>query len=277
MDRRKFLRTAAGLFVPLAPAIIRPDSVWAQMSGGAMFPGPGVKAYGAASTGLRTNCVAFFELNNSLADSTGTVTDLTNNNSVTFTTDTPGGTGEQCAVFASASSQSLSHANNSNFAIGGADFSYCIWVKKTGGSLDGGRLMNQRTNGFPQNGWRVGTQFTSGSIMRSSSWSGATEKTSDSVATISTSTWYMVVWTYDATTKVGSQSLSNSAFVDAAAQSANPSSETGQFNIGVDDGLSSFADARVCRVGFWKNRKLNTTDVGLLWNSGGGLTWAGMA
>jgi hypothetical protein len=248
------------------------------MSGGAMFPGPGVKAYGAASTGLRTSCVAFFELNNSLADSTGTVTDLTNNNSVTFTTDTPGATGEQCAVFASASSQSLSHANNSNLAIGGADFSYSIWVKGTGSlNLDGQGIMNQRTSGFPQNGWSLGTQFTSSNIMRSEGWSGGSSAPADSSATISSNTWYLVVWTYDATTRVGSQSLNNSAFVNASALGSNPSSETGQFNIGVNVALNDFITGRVCRVGFWKSRKLNTTDVGLLWNSGGGLTWAGMA
>lgn len=41
MKRRDFIRGAAGLFVPMAPAIIRPDSAWAQLAGGLMFPGPG--------------------------------------------------------------------------------------------------------------------------------------------------------------------------------------------------------------------------------------------
>lgn len=278
MDRRKFLRTAAGLFVPAAPAIIRPDSVLAQMSGGAMFPGPGVKAYGAASTGLRTNCTAFFELNNSLADSTGTVTDLTNNNTVTFTTDTPGATGEQCAVFVAASSQSLSHANNSNLAIGGADFSMSIWVKTAGTlNIDGQALINQGTSAFPQNGWSMGSQFTSGNVMRATTASGGGSFFTDSVATLSTNTWYLAILVYDATAKTTSLSLNNSAFTTSGAHGANPTSETGQFNIGVNSPLNNWCDCRVCRVGIWRNRKLNTTDVGLLWNSGAGLTWAGMA
>lgn len=42
MDRRRFLKTAAGLFVPAIPAIIRPDKALAQLSGGVGgFPGPG--------------------------------------------------------------------------------------------------------------------------------------------------------------------------------------------------------------------------------------------
>lgn len=40
MDRRKFIKGAAGLFLPVAPAIIRPEKAWAQL-GGLGFPGPG--------------------------------------------------------------------------------------------------------------------------------------------------------------------------------------------------------------------------------------------
>lgn len=52
MDRRKFIKGAAGLLLPVAPAIIRPDSAWAQL-GGLGFPGPGpihVTGGGGAST-----------------------------------------------------------------------------------------------------------------------------------------------------------------------------------------------------------------------------------
>jgi hypothetical protein len=43
MKRRDFIRGAAGLFVPMAPAIILPEKAWAQV-GGLMFPGPGTPA-----------------------------------------------------------------------------------------------------------------------------------------------------------------------------------------------------------------------------------------
>lgn len=43
MNRRRFLKTTAGLFVPAAPALILPKAS-AQLAGGLMFPGPGTPA-----------------------------------------------------------------------------------------------------------------------------------------------------------------------------------------------------------------------------------------
>lgn len=48
MNRRRFLKNAAGLLIPAAPALILPKAS-AQLAGGLMFPGPGMPA-GVAST-----------------------------------------------------------------------------------------------------------------------------------------------------------------------------------------------------------------------------------
>src|SRR6185295_4889701 len=110
MDRRRFLKTAAGLFVPAFPAIIRPEKLWAQ---GGMGPGPGmVHSTGGGALGLQTNLGSFFSLDNTLNDATGNVTALTNNNTVTFVSSTPSPIAAvtNSAKFVSASSQYLSHA-----------------------------------------------------------------------------------------------------------------------------------------------------------------------
>lgn len=280
MDRRRFLKTAAGLFVPAIPAIIRPERALAQLSGGVGgFPGPGTAH--STGTGLRTSLSAFFELDNSggngLVDSTGTITNLTNNATTTFVSDTIGGVSANVANFVAASSQYLSHANSSTLAINSANFSLSFWIKLNSFP---GAFISQETTAFPQQGWNVQRVFTSSNIFRVvETNNSAGGSSADGSVGLSTATWYLVIYTYNATTLVPSISVNNSAFVAGSAAGANPSGETGQFNIGSTQGVapSGFLDGRMCRIGKWTGRLLNTTDVGLLWNGGAGLTYAGMA
>src|SRR3990167_2143510 len=75
---------------------------------------------------LLDNLIAYWKLED-LVDSTGTITDLTNNAVVTFTA----GKILNAATFASASLQSLSHASEANLQTGDIAWTFNFWVKLT--------------------------------------------------------------------------------------------------------------------------------------------------
>src|SRR3990167_8467417 len=75
---------------------------------------------------LIDNLIAYWKLED-LVDSTGTITDLTNNAAVTFTS----GKILNAATFASASSQYLSHASTANLQTGDIAWTINYWVKLT--------------------------------------------------------------------------------------------------------------------------------------------------
>src|SRR5215831_2548559 len=72
---------------------------------------------------LFDQCVAAFKLDD-LTDATGRGNDLTNNNSATF------GAGKigNAAYFTAASSQYLSHASDSDLALGAGSYTIGCWI-----------------------------------------------------------------------------------------------------------------------------------------------------
>jgi hypothetical protein len=244
-------------------------------TGRALFHSPPVAA---SSLGLQTNLSAFFELSSDGSDSTGNVTNLTNNGSATFVSDTIGGVSVNVANLVAASSQYFSHANDSHLIVGGGDFSINIWHKAT--TLPSNALINCETTSFPQNGFKLGNRFTTGNIWYGTiliGGSGSSYRADGAAA--STGVWTMITMVYNKATGVNAISVNGGSFANAGSNTGgtSPSSETAVFQIGKDANAAAYADGRICRVGIWQGRALGSSDVTALYNGGAGLSYAAMA
>lgn len=266
MDRRQFIRRASGLFVAAAPAIILPKLVRAQ---GGMGPGPGTP-HSAGGLGLQTDLGSFFSLDNTLADATGNVTDLTNNNSVTFVSSAPSPIAavSNTAKFVSASSQSLTHADATGISVAGINFSLSFWMYD---ASNGTNVLAKGTNSFGSNEYRFDRPFAANLRFELNN-SGVFGPG----GTIVGSAWHHVVVTFNNTSKAavmyvdGSQVATNTYGGSSAAGA-------GTLWLGSNYAGSSFFDGNLCLFGTWRNRILSAGDVTLLYNSGNGLSYAAMA
>jgi len=270
MDRRRFLKSAAGLFVPAAPALILPKRVLAQ---GGMGPGPGtVHSTGGGSLGLQTNLGSFFSLDNTLADATGNVTNLTNNGTVTFVSPPGGGLPAvtNCAKFVSASSQFLSHADATGINVAGIDFSLQFWFFVTASTKT---FATKNSGGFGSREYGLDYPFGSGGSnpVRADINNSLTLTT----ANFSTNAWHHAVLTYNATTKGAILYVDGSSAATGTA--GNNPAGTSQLNLGADGSNTPLYDGNLALFGTWRSRILSAGDVTLLFNSGAGLSYAAMA
>jgi hypothetical protein len=274
MDRRRFLKSAAGLFIPAAPALILPKLVRAQ---GGMGPGPGmVHSTGGGALGLQTSLGAFFSLDNTLADATGTVTNLTNNNTVTFVSSTPSPIAavSNTAKFVSASSQSLSHLDATGINVAGIDFSLQCWAFPTNNT---NTFLSKNSGSFGNREYQLQYPFGAGSsnpVRIDINSAGAVAST----ANVANNAWIHIVITFNNTSKATIIYVNGSSA--ASATSSVGAVGTSDFYIGANTNggaPSGFMDGGISLVGIWRNRILSAGDVTLLYNSGAGLSYAAMA
>jgi hypothetical protein len=222
--------------------------------------------------GLQTSLGAFYSLDNTLVDATGNMSDLTNNNSVTFSS--PGGTltaVTNAAIFASASSQYLSVAAASAINMGSTSFSVQLWYYNTGG---GGAIPINKRVGFGNGDFQTSSTFTGGASAvnwRSQSDTGTVCNSGN----LSQNTWHHYVYTYNSTGNAQFLYVDGSQ-VDTNTGGSVPSG-TGNLHIGANNGPGSYVDGRIALVGLWKGRVLSSSDVTALYNSGAGLSYAAMA
>ena len=224
-----------------------------------------------SSLGLQTNLSAFFSLDNTLADATGTVTNLTNNNTVTFVSPpAPLPAVTNCANFVAASSQYLSHADATGLNVVGVDFSLQVWLYYTGSAKP---FLSKNSGTFGNREYEAILSFiTSGNQIRFKADDNAQTTSGTNLAA---SAWIHVVFTWTVSTKL-QQIYINGSFA-ASSNGANPTAGTSEFRIGTDGGLSGFLSGNMALVGTWRNRILSSSDVSLLYNSGNGLSYAAMA
>jgi hypothetical protein len=232
---------------------------------------PPVAAGGAL--GLQTSLGAFYSLDNTLADATGNLTDLTNNNTVTFVT--PPGAGlaavTNCANFVEASSQTLSHASNSAIDVAGSDFSVSFWYYCTN---NGGSTYVDKANGaFGSREFRIDSTFTGGnSPIRGVVIPGsATAITSSNQ---SKNAWHHVVFTYVNSSNLQTLYIDGSSAASGTAE--NDPAGTNTLTIG-GQSASAYLNGNMALVGIWKGRTLSSGDVTALYNSGAGRSYAAMA
>lgn len=269
VSRRKFLSglgAAASLFA--APSIVRVEAFW-QSRG----EGINQSVSGGGGLGLQTNLGSFFSLDNTLADSVGAVTDLTNNNVVTFVT--PPGAGlaavTNCANFVAASSQSLTHADAAGLNVAGVSFSLQAWVYYTTANF----YLTKNSGGFGAREYNAKMGFVS-------SGNQAGFNTGDfgnfnSGTNLSGSTWLHIVDTYNVATRLR-EIYVNGSFANSSTASTNHPAGTSTFCIGADSGgAGNFFGGNIALVGTWVGRVLSAGDVTLLYNGGAGLSYAAMA
>ena len=265
MNRRRFFKTATGLFVACAPAIIKPASAACIIGGGLQCPVSG------GSLGLQTNLGSFFSLDNTLADATGAVTDLTNNNTVTFVTSpTPPTAVTRSANFVSASSQTLSHADATGINIAGINASVQIWVRPTGNTK---QVASKNGGGFGSREYNIAYGFGDGTNNPISIFTD--DNTVRSSSNIAINTWIHVVFTWNNTSKAFVCYVNGSQY--SSTTETDPTAGTSTLYLGASSGGTASFDGQMCLFGTWRNRILSAADVTALYNSGNGLSYAAMA
>jgi hypothetical protein len=224
------------------------------------------------SLGLQTNLASFFSLDNTLADSVGAVTDLTNNNSVTFVTSpTPPGAVTRSANFVTASSQSLSHADATGINIAGINASVQIWARINGNTMS---LVRKNGGAFGSREYGIRWGFGTGSDnpVRIDTDDNTTRDSSN----ISNNTWVHIVFTWNNTSKAFVCYVNGSQY--SSTTESNATAGTSTLFLGADAaGTGGFLNGNLCLFGTWRNRILSAADVTALYNSGNGLSYAAMA
>ena len=224
------------------------------------------------SLGLQTNLGSFFSLDNTLSDSTGAVSDLTNNNTVTFvsSTPTPPSAVTNSAKFVSASSQYLSHADATGINVAGIDFSIQVWFYVTNSTRT---FASKNTGAFGSREYSIDYTFGSGGsnpVQWTTASSGAT-----STGNVTINAWHHFVVTYNATSNALTIYIDGASAATATA--ANDPAGTSTLHIGANSTPGGYLDGNLCLYGTWRNRILSASDVTALYNSGNGLSYAAMA
>ncbi len=270
LPRRRFLIAGAASLIA-APAIVR-----AQIPlTGAGKGRPG----GGGSLGLRTNCTAFWEFENtSWADATGNGTTLT---AVGSPTSVAGKVGNAGSVGNSANA--LTANSNTNIISGGGSFSAAVWVNSVALGIGNHHIFNKRLGTFGNDEWGFGVTF-SGSNRWSFSCFNTGSTGFDALAASGSGNfstgWHLLVGTYDSATKAlvlyldGAASGSGATLTGTLGSSASATLNFGRVGAGTP---TSINPVLVDQAGFWKGRILSASDVTALYNSGNGLSWAAMA
>lgn len=225
------------------------------------------------SLGLQTNLGSFFSLDNTLADATGSVTNLTNNNTVTFVTTaaTSGPSANtNCANFVTASSQYLSHADATGINVAAIDFSLQVWFRSTASTMF---FASKATGGFGSREYQLSYGFGTGSSNPITF--DANNGTTLTSGNVTNSAWHHMVITRNNATNAQIMYIDGSSFASNTG-SSDPAG-TSQLNIGADPAPGTFWGGQLCMFGTWRNRILSAGDVTLLYNSGNGLSYAAMA
>ena len=234
----------------------------------ALLHKPPVAAGGAL--GLQTNLGSFFSLDNTLADATGAVTDLTNNNTVTFVS-TPGSgftAISQVANFVGASSQYLSHADATGINVAGVDFSIQVWLYPTGT----GFIASKTTGGFGSREYELSRPFATGGSdpFRAQLNNGGAITSANNAA----SAWHHYVLTYNNSTNAMILYVDGSSA--ATGSSSSDGAGTSTLYIGAAGDLTTFWSGNMALFGTWRSRILSAPDVTALYNGGAGLSYAAM-
>jgi hypothetical protein len=203
------------------------------------------------------------EASGSRADSVGTNT-LTDHNS------TAGAAGKinNGANFVSASSQFLSHVDNSDLRVTG-EFTFSVWVKLTT-QLACSLVSKQKTSGGSAVDYQISYDTTHGFYFGVGTATGFSDVAQVGAPT-SNGTWVHLVGWYDSGLAQSCLRLNDTTtFISTTSPALLQS--VASFLVGSGDTVA-FANALVDEIGFWK-RKLNALEITALYNGGAGLPLA---
>jgi hypothetical protein len=209
-----------------------------------------------------TNLVAWHDLENA-TDASGNGRDLTNNNTVTFTT----GKVDNAGTFAKASSQWLSRAYEADLNISGGDFTVAGWVNRS----SGGTFQHVVGMGWDEtlaNNLYVITLRSDNNRFLLQWYNGGYQSIELTTTTISNGTWYFFCLRRSGST----MSIGVNNGTPATAAGTLQTITAGTFGIGRGgSGASAYLDGQVDSLGIWKGYALTDTEVTELYNGGNGV------
>lgn len=214
---------------------------------------------------LLTSLVSAWELNEAsgnAADSNSSNT-LTDNNAVGSGTGVVYGTARQ---FNKASTQYLSHADNTDLSTGDIDFTWEAWFQIASTSTD------KVIVGKDTNTGRDYTLTVSGNTLQ---WYLNGGGMIVQIGGLSTGVWYQTIAWHDSVADEVSVSLNNGSLTTASTGGTAPNDTGTEFNIGARryPGFEDYFDGLIGPVRFWK-RTLTGPERTQLYNSGAGLAYA---
>lgn len=263
MNRRKFIRNSAGIFIPsiFIPRLIRAQ---AFSSRDAAFIGSTKPASGAASSTLLTSLAAYYKLED-VNDSGINAANLTNHGTVTFIT----GKVNNAANFVSTSSQYLDIVSGTSNQFGTGNFSFTFWFKtSTVGVFI--QLINKGGRGA-NSSWYL--EITGGQVQGNVTDSGGNQvNMSDAAGGSNNNAYHLVVVTANRAGNLvfyldNVQKSSNSM----AGATGTVSNATG-LEIGGSSGPVNLYDGLIDECGLW-SKVLSSTEITNLWNGGTGITY----
>jgi len=227
----------------------------------------------AASTGLKTNLVAYYDM-----DGTGNLTDLHGTKTFTLNGTIGSVTGPVSGEFA----RGKNNTNNTNnfvrtddadFEPGSGPFSIAMWMRTDtiGQSVSPG-LFTKHSNAAGQREWALLMKGNeSGRLRFIVSSDGSAEIDRESASLITANTWYFVAACWDGTDI--KLSLNGAAFVTTAF--AGPV-YAGTENIHIHHRAGASASFRgdIGPTAFWKGRALTLAEFQSIYNSGSGLPYS---
>jgi hypothetical protein len=214
--------------------------------------------------GLQTSLAAYWELDddNVWADQAGAGNSLTENGTVTVVSGAAHFTG----------AQSLSRTSNTGLQLAGGNFSISMWVNTT--DTQEGVYLSKDDGGFGNWEWSVGCKFTSSNVY---SWilntGGTAQSFCNSATSISTG-YKNIGCSWDGTTQ---KIYINGVLDGSTTPGASGIASTSNIFIGKSSYNTTFNTGDIKKVALYKARVLAAGDFVALYNSGTGLTYAGMA
>lgn len=203
--------------------------------------------------GLNDNLEAFWKLDEasgSRADSSGNSRTLTDNNTVTQATGKVG----NAAQFTAANSEYLSAADAAWCSFGNESFTVAAWIYIDSAAAEGA-VVGKNTE------WRC--TITTGRKARLTLPSTALNHAD----TLSLSTWYHVVWQYDAAADL-IRIYVNAGTPTTTSDTTGATDSTNELRLGRQG--SAYYDGRIDAVGIWR-RALSADEITTLYNSGNGV------
>lgn len=203
----------------------------------------------------------------STADAFGANT-LTNNNGATFTAGKLG----NAFTLASASSQSLSVADNPALSVGDNDFWFACWAKVNDALTR--TIASKETNNTDAE-WRI-DQFATGPVLRLITWKAGGVDVVMSSAVVTTGVYHFVMAYADTVNNLAKLSVDGGAFAQAAMTGPTYDS-TAPFRIGSSN-ATAFLNGQVDAAAFGKAPPLGIAALATeirdyLWAGGNGREW----
>lgn len=227
----------------------------------------------ASGPNLTTNLQGFWEL----GEASGTRSDSHGSNHLDSDVNTAGsaaGLVGNCLSLTAGDGDAVCQTTSTAELSYSGDFTVAGWINMPAVASNFFNMASKDFTSFWRE-WGIDKTFAGTSLRFHVYNSGGTGTTATSAVTLSASTWYFVVCSYVASSKLISISINDGAESTATLASGDPAANQAPFNIG-GVGSSGQSTGLIDQVGFWKE-KLSTEKRTWLYNSGAGRTYAAIA